>query len=183
MPQRTVATRRCLKATFSFVLIAFLCVLPIASRGVMEGLSTEDLARGSDLVVLGDVESATGKWSDDGRTIITTANVVVTEVIKGQSVRRTIDVEYPGGEVGDIGLRVSDEPAMEKGEKVILFLKHGIRPGETRKYNMVGKGQGKYSIGPDGVARKKGFSLAGDAKQIDAEIPFDALIEKIKRVK
>lgn len=149
----------------------------------MEGLSTEDLAKGSDIVVLGDVESATAKWSDDRKTISTTAIVVITEVIKGQSVSQKIEVEYPGGEVGDIGLRVSDEPGMEKGEKVLLFLKHVIGANETYKHNLVGKGQGKYSIAPDGIARKKGFSLVGDTKQIDAEVPLDTLIEKIKRVK
>jgi len=149
----------------------------------MEGLTTEYLTRSSDLVVSGDVESATAKWSDDGKTIFTTAIVVVTEVIKGQPGSQKVDVEYPGGEVGDIGLRVSDEPVMKKGEKVVLFLKRGIKPIEKNKYKLVGKGQGKYSIGSDGVARKEGFSLVEDTKQIDTEIPIDALIEKIRRVK
>ena len=183
MRQHTEAVRRCLKAIFTFVLITFLWALPVASWAVMKGLTTEDLTKSSDLVVAGDVESATAKWSDDGKTIFTTAIVVVREVIKGRSVSHKIEVEYPGGEVGDIGLRVSDEGGLEQGEKVLLFLKHGIRPGGTHKYNLVGKGQGKYSIGQDGVARKKGFSLAGDTKQIDTEIPLEALIEKIRRVK
>lgn len=183
MRQHTEATRRCLKAISSFVLITFLWALPAASWAVMEGLLTEDLTRSSDLVVLGDVKSAEARWSDDGKTIFTTAIIVVSEVIKGRSVSQKIEVEYPGGEVGDIGLRVSDEQGMEKGDKVLLFLKHGVKPDETHKYNLVGKGQGKYSIGPDGVARKKGFSLVGDTKQIDAEVPLDALIEKIRRVR
>ena len=183
MRPHTEAARRCLNAIFSFVLITSLWALPIASWAVMEGISTEDLARGSDLVVLGDVESAAASWSSDHETIFTTAIVAVTEVIKGRTVSQKIEIEYPGGEVGDIGMRVSDEPGMEKGEKVLLFLKHVIRPDETHKYNLVGKAQGKYSIGPDGVARKKGFSLGGDTKQIDAEVPLDTLIEKIKRVK
>jgi len=164
-------------------LITFLWALPDASWAVMEGLSTEDLARRSDLIVMGDVESAAARWSNDGQTIVTTAIVLVKEVIKGQPVSRKIEVEYRGGEVGDIGLRVSDEPGMDKGEKVLLFLKRGIEPGESDKYDLVGKAQGKYSIGPDGVARKKGFSVLGDTKQIDAEVPLETLIDKIKRVK
>lgn len=180
MRQPTEAARRCLKALFSFALLAFLCAMPAASWAVMEGLSTEDLTRNSDVVVLGDVESVTAGWSDDGKTILTTATVVVTGVIKGGAADRKIEVAYPGGEVGGIGLRVSDEPRMEKGEKTVLFLKRGIGPGESHRYRLVGKGQGKYSVGPDGVARKKGFSLAGDARQIDAEVPLDVLIEKIR---
>jgi hypothetical protein len=183
MRPHTEAARPCLNAIFSFVLITFLWALPIASWAVMEGIPTEDLARGSDLVVLGDIESAAASWSNDHKTIFTTAIVEVAEVIKGRSVSQKIEIEYPGGEVGDIGMRVSDEPGMEKGEKVLLFLKHVNGPDETHKYNLVGKGQGKYSIGPDGIARKKGYSLVGDPKQIDAEVPIDILIEKIKGVK
>ena len=132
MCQHTEAARRWKKAIFTFALTTFLLALPIASWAVMEGLPTEDLARGADIVVLGDVESATAKWSDDGKTIFTTAIVVVTDVIKGRSVGRKIEVEYPGGEVGGIGLKVSDEPAMEKGEKVLLFLKHVRRDNGFR---------------------------------------------------
>lgn len=183
MRRLTEATRQCLKATFSFVLSSFLLALPVASWAVMEGFSIEELAGRSDLVVLGDVESVTSGWSEDGKTIFTTAIVVVAEVIKGQSVRRRIGVEYPGGEVGEIGLRVSDEPGMAKGEKVLLFLKRVIGTSEIDKHAFVGKGQGKYSIGPDGIARKKGFSLAGDTKPIDAEIPIDTLIDKIRRAR
>ncbi len=183
MCQPAEAPRRFLKATFSFVLIMFLWALPIASWAVMEGLSTEHLTRASDLVVLGDVESAAASWSADGTTIVTTATVVVAEVIKGQSASRKIEVEYPGGEVGDIGLKISDEPGMVTGEKVLLFLKRGTEPGANGKYHLVGKAQGKYSIGPDGVARKRGFSVVGDARQVDAEVPLDALVEKIWSVK
>ena len=183
MRQHTEATQRCLKAIFSFVLITLIWTLPSTSWAVMEGLSTEDLTRSSDSVISGNVESTTARWSDDGKTILTSAIVVVSEVIKGRSVNQKIEVEYPGGEVGDIGLRVSDEPDMEEGEKVLLFMKQEIKPSGTQKYNLVGKGQGKYSIGPDRIARKKGFSLVGGTKQIDAEVPLDDLIEKIRRVK
>jgi hypothetical protein len=183
MRQHNEATGRCVKAISTIVVTTLLWALPATTWAVMKALSTEDLARGSDVVVLGDVESAAARWSDDGTTIVTTAVVVVTEVIKGRSVRRKIEVVYPGGEVGAIGLRASDEPDMERGEKVLLFLKQGIRPNETDRYSLVGKAQGKYSIGPDGVARKKGFSLAGDAKQTDAEVPLDVLVEKIRRAR
>lgn len=181
MRRYTEAKRRNWKATLFFVLVAFPWTLPSSSLAVMEGLAVEDLAGHSDLVLSGHVRSVTAGWSEDGRTIFTTAVVAVTEGIKGQPVLREIEVEYPGGEVGRIGLRVSDEPAMETGEDVILFLKRGSRPSSADKYNLVGKGQGKYSIGPDGIARRKGYSLAGDAKDADAEIPRGALIERVRR--
>ncbi len=165
----------------SVVLSMLLWSVPNVSTAVMEGLSTEELTRRSDLVVVGDVESVAAAWSDDRTTIHTTAALTVAEVVKGRSADRRIEVEYPGGEVGDIGLKVSDEPGMKKGERVLLFLKRAAGPGDANRYKLVGKGQGKYSIGPDGVARKRGFSLVGDATQVDADIPLGTLLEKIKR--
>ncbi len=181
MHQGSDSNRRCKKTSLCLLPVLFLSALPGASLGVMTGLSTEELAGAADLVVLGDVGSVGAGWNADRTTIITTANVVVAEAIKGRAAGRTVEVEYPGGEVGDIGLRVSDEPSMEEGERILVFLKRAGGLNEGNRYKLVGKGQGKYSIGPDGVARKKGFSLAGDTKRVDVEIPLGILIEKIKR--
>jgi hypothetical protein len=92
-------------------------------------------------------------------------------------------VEYEGGEIGDIGLRVSDQSPLIKGEKVILFLRSGKSKKEGAAYNIVGKGQGKYVIDADGIARKGGFSIAGGKEDIDNNIPVDKLIEKINKIK
>jgi hypothetical protein len=46
----------------------------------------------------------------------------------------------------------------------------------------VGKAQGKYTVGKDGMARKQGFSVGAGREAVDAEIPVDVLIEKIKSV-
>ncbi len=173
--------RRRRAARWSVILVAVLWALPTISGAVMEGLSTEDLARGAELVVVGDVESVAAGWSADRATIVTTAVLAVTDVVKGQSAGRRIEVRIPGGEVGDIGFKVSDEPRMEPGERVLVFLTRAAGPDDSNGYRLVGKGQGKYTIGPDGIARKKGFTLAGKTRSVDAEIPLGALIEKIER--
>ncbi len=94
-----------------------------------------------------------------------------------------ITVEYEGGEVGEMGLRVSDVAPLKTGEEVILFLKSGKSKIEGNVYNIVANAQGKYTIGEDGIARKYGFSVISGQDKIDYSIPADELINKIKEVK
>ena len=72
---------------------------------------------------------------------------------------------------------------LRKGEKVILFLKPGKSKKDGIVFNIVGKGQGKYTIGNDGIARKGGFSIMSGEEVIDKNIPVEVLINKIKKVK
>ena len=163
----------------------FLTIYLLASpaTAVMKGLSTEELTRTSELTMTGEVESVESQWSKDGTTIFTNVSVLIDEVVRGKILQRRITVEYEGGEIGDIGLKVSDVVPMERGEKVLLFLKSGKSKKEGIVYNIIGKGQGKYSIGNDGIARKRGFTLVNGEEAADNNIPVDVLIEKIRRVK
>jgi len=152
------------------------------SLAQMIGLSTEELAKTSSLVVLGDVEDVQSFWSDDHRRIVSRATVLAQQVVRGKTVERKITVEYPGGEIDGLGMKVSDVAPMDKGEKVLLFLSDNMvrKTGTVRK--LIGKAQGKYSIGADGIARKKGFSIATGADLVDRELPLDEIIRKIKSV-
>jgi len=149
----------------------------------MEGLSTEELTRSSELVIEGDVKDVTAEWSKDGKTIISRSTIITTNIIKGKIIQEVIAVEHDGGEIGDIGFHVSDVEPLRKGEKVILFLK----TGESKKYGnalkIVGNAQGKYTIGKDGIARKRGFSVITGEEKIDNNIPVEELVDKIRRVK
>jgi hypothetical protein len=149
----------------------------------MKGMSTGELTKLSEIVIEGKVEGVEAQWSKDGKTIFTNAYIVVSNVIRGMSDQTNIIVEYQGGEIGDRGLKVSDEPTLNEGERVILFLKSGKSKKDGVAYNIVGKGQGKYVMGADGIARKSEFSIVGGEKDIDDTIPVDELIEKIKGVK
>ncbi len=152
------------------------------SLAQMIGMSTEELAKASSLVVLGDVEDVQSFWSDDRRRIVSRATVLVQQVIRGKTIERRITVEYPGGEIDGLGMKVSDVAPMEKGERVLVFLTdHRVRKaGSVREF--IGKAQGKYSISSDGIARKKGFSVASRGDLVDHELPLDDIIRKIKSV-
>ena len=156
------------------------------ASAIMVGLSTEELTKASEVVIRGEVEDVEPHWSMDGKTIFTSASISVKDVIKGKISQKKIVVEYEGGEIGDIGVRVSDVSPLIKGEKIILFLKSGDSKRDKqneKSHNIVGSAQGKYTIGDDGIARKSGFSIIKGKEVIDNNISVDALIDKIKGVK
>ena len=160
-----------------------ICALSSPSLAVMKGLSTDELAKASETVVIGEVEDAEAQWSSDGKTIFTSATISINEVVTGKTLPGKIVVEYEGGELGDIGLKVSDMATLDKGDKVLLFLKTARSKKFGSAYNMIGKAQGKYKIGEDGIARKGGFSIADGGNEIDNDLPVDVLAEKIRRIK
>jgi hypothetical protein len=168
------------------ILLLVTGVIFLHIRGVdaiMLGISTEELTKNSDVVLKGRVGSVRALWSEDGKSIITQALIVGPSIIKGSPESGPVIVEYPGGEIGDIGMKVSDVEPLKEGEEVILFLKAGKFVKEGRIHHLVGNAQGKYVVGDDGIARKKGFSLAEGAEKVDNNIPADELIEKIRRVR
>jgi len=150
---------------------------------IMIGLSTEQLTKASETVIIGQVADVASQWNQDGSSIVTRATVGVAEVIKGDLNKDEVIVEYEGGEVGEIGLKVSDSPSLIKGENVILFLesKKETRGGLIQK--IVGKAQGKYSIGEDGIARKMGFKVIEGKDVIDNSLPVNELLDRIRAVK
>lgn len=163
--------------------LLMLCFLPSQSLAIMKGLSTEELTKASEIVVIGDVEDVEAHWSKDGSTIFTSASIVIGDTVKGKIYQERVTVEYEGGEIGDIGLKVSDVAPMGKGEKVLLFLKSGMSKGDGTVYNIVGQAQGKYTIDDKEIARKDGFSIVSGQDIIDNNIPVEELIKKIREVK
>jgi hypothetical protein len=178
--------------------MVFLCFLAVSysqALGVMMGLSTEELTKSSDLILVGSVKSVESMWSEDGKFIISRAKVIVNSVINGKWDKDILIVEYVGGEVGDIGLKVSDVKPLKQGENLLLFLKHGN--GQKQKiernltalsheeiyHSIVGNAQGQYTITPQGIAKKNGFSVLQGSELIDNDIPLEVLIDKIRGIK
>lgn len=153
------------------------------SSAVMQGMSTADLTRASDLVIEGDVIDVRAFWSRDGNSIVSSATILQSNVIRGQTFQKRITVEYEGGEIGDTGFRVSDVSPLTEGERVILFLQSGTSRVNGNVFTIVGKGQGKYTISSDGIARKGGFSIIQGNEVIDNNIPVSDLIDKIRNTK
>ncbi len=176
----------------ALILTGLLLFAPMHPQAMMVGLSTKELTVNSELALVGRVEQVESHWNADGTMIFTTALISVEEPLKGDaSPGQLVTVTYRGGELGDMGLRVSDSVTFTSGEKVIVFLESEARQaaqasarphsGLEGAYRLVGKAQGKYTVGRDGIARKKGFSLAGGSKLVENDIPAAALVDEIKR--
>jgi hypothetical protein len=123
----------------------------LAPAAEVRGVSVEALARGSDLVVRGQVERRTARWSEDGRRIFTFVEVHPTSAWKGRATS-PVTVLVPGGVVGRIGQRVDGAPAMEEGEEVVLFLKQA----EAATWRVQGLAQGKFRV--DGFVARPDLS-------------------------
>jgi hypothetical protein len=155
-------------------------VFTMQAYGLMLGLSTEKLTRDAELIITGNVEDTTAQWATDKKSIITTSVISVQEVIKGRAVEKKIQVIYPGGEVGEIGMKVSDEAPLQKGERVLLYLTPENQFSNGSAYRISGRAQGKYTIGDDMIARKRGFAAVAGDEHMDTTIPLETLKEKIR---
>ncbi len=139
---------------FIAVLIVF---FPSLANAAMIELSVEDLTRSSDAVIVGEVREVTSGWNDAQTLITTRVSVLVEEAVVGKADGMVV-VEFIGGEVGEVGLRVSGMPSFQVGERVFLFLK--AYPGSTSKsgvptYELTGMFQGKIPIIPGETGKSR----------------------------
>ncbi len=124
--------------------IASLLVCLPAGATVVEALELEQLSQASELVVRGTALESSAEWVAGRRQIRTVTRVQVSDRLKGDPQAREVEVHTPGGTVGDITQKVSGSPQLEPGDEVVLFLKR--RPGPRRLFQVVGMGQGRFSV-------------------------------------
>ena len=134
----------------AFLFLALIFFSPISSFALMIEKSAEELAQDAKVIIQGEVRSVKSYKGING-VIYTRASVMVSDIIKGKNIKKNITVEYEGGEVGDIGVRVEDEPTLKKGEQVILFLTNSF--WRKNVYYIVGGVLGKYAICSDDTVR------------------------------
>ena len=113
-----------------FALITAACLIASLPLGASSTPSVDlaTRARGADRVVVASVDRVTAGYERNrfgDELIVSHAELVVSEVLKGQGngqgERIVMDVE--GGTVGDVTLTVSDEPAIRRGDRAVLFLR------------------------------------------------------------
>jgi hypothetical protein len=177
------------------LIFILLPILFFSSTGqsLMVKLSLESLSHDSDAVVLGKVEDIACQWSMDRSAIVTVVTMRIQSVIKGELLQSHILIQYPGGEVGDIGLRVSDMPEFRCGEQALVFLKSISKIDDAQNspfiamnfwpaYTVFGAAQGKYSVDDNGVARKKGYSLISKDEDPERAFLLEDLMTRIRKI-
>ncbi len=160
------------------MLISFAFLLKTSyALSLMLGISTEDLTRNSDAIVIGEVLEVSSYWCEKTGRIMSRALVLREDTIKGTA-PSVVEIEYEGGEIGGLGLKVSDSPHFTKGEKVLIFIKE--KDQALRTYEVFGKAQGKYTITGLGLAVKGGFTVVEGENKVDNYISLKELVNKIK---
>ncbi len=123
-----------------------------ASATVLPWMGLDEVTAKADLIVLGRVETSEAGWSEDGRIIVTRATVSVERALKGGP-RARVEVEAPGGRIGDVAMIAAGAPVFRIGDRVVLFLEPAGAPaaggGPARRHAVVGWNLGKMDVTSD----------------------------------
>jgi hypothetical protein len=140
--------RRSLTNLFAWCLALTLCVQTgsDASAAVMPVRSLDDLASAAGVICICQVRALHSQWDPDQEMIVTIVTLEVEEYIKGAG-ETTLQIQIPGGIVGDQGLKVTGAPVFQEQERSVVFLKSGRsdRMGD-HWHHVVGWAQGKFTI-------------------------------------
>ena len=141
------------KATLVFAAsIAFTILLVSMGSALMVEISLDDLVRESQSVLTGNVKAIRCAWNEEKTEIYTYVTISVSDRVKGGDGQKEIILRHLGGEVGEIGMGVSDAPKFEQGQDVLVFLGP---PDDEGVSEVVGACQGKYTIESGQVLEKK----------------------------
>lgn len=128
-----------------WALIAASVIAPAsADATVMVPTTLEAMSVEAVLVVTGRVLAQESAWDQAHRKIFTYTEIQVLERIAGEGDPKTIVVRTMGGEVGDIGMKVSGVPKFKPEEEVLVFLRND--PVEAGTFQVIGMSQGKFRL-------------------------------------
>ncbi|UCH78078.1 MAG: hypothetical protein JSU81_10200 [Candidatus Coatesbacteria bacterium] len=113
-----------------------------AAGASMVQFSTADLVDHATLVVTGTVEAMRPLPPDAQGMIFTEVTVRVNDAVVGATAEDVITVRAWGGEYGDLGVAVEDQPTFALDEEVVLFL----APAEGGGYHCPDGVQSKYVV-------------------------------------
>ncbi|MBI4832656.1 MAG: hypothetical protein HY801_14110 [Candidatus Lindowbacteria bacterium] len=169
-------------------LIAFLLCVILSShaQALLIEKPLDELVAESDSIIRGFVTETRSEWNPERTLIHTYVTVEVKEAIKGLPGRRSETIKLPGGEVGDIGLRVEDVPGFSVGEEVILFLR-------AEHPRLTGLSQGKYTVIRDESDPAKSFVVSACEHAYDRQeggvqefaqerAPLDVFLDNLKEL-
>lgn len=183
-----------MKASRSLAGLLVLAAASEAQATIVVPMTIEKMAVEAALVARGRVVNTQAAWDDAHRRIYTYTEIQVLERIHAPSaVPGTIVIRTLGGEVGNIGMKVSGTPRFTLGEEVVVFLRPD--PMDAQQFQVIGMSQGKFHVerplkgGALLVPSVEGLAFARpgsdgrmkiDPTQEDpARIPLDTLKERV----
>jgi hypothetical protein len=98
---------------------------PVAEFQTREDAVLQSLASGSELIIAGRCVATTSQWVENGRILVTLADIEIDETLKGSSSSK-VTVVLPGGSDSNrrfpVAMTYPGAPAIQEGEEVFLFL-------------------------------------------------------------
>ena len=135
--------RSIIKAASASMLM--MSILVPGLRGQTKEMSTAELTKQADAVVIGKVTALKSEWSSDKSRIYTRVTVGVDQYLKGEKQERSVTIMTLGGEIGDVGELYTHVPSFRENESVVVFLEKE----QDGTYRVSGGTQGKYIIEND----------------------------------
>jgi hypothetical protein len=113
-----------MKKTLKSVALSALCVVAGISivHSARKPVPEHQMIAKAERIVVGTVSSSKSYWDDNRQRIWTDYVIAIQATIKGDSAQSTCTVTVMGGEVGDVGLIVSEEPRLAQGEQFLIYL-------------------------------------------------------------
>jgi hypothetical protein len=128
--------------TAGWLLLALWLAGSAARATTLVALSLEQLVQASSVIVRARVVSRESRWTDDRRGIVTLTTLQVESAEKGTPTYKLV-LEQPGGQAGNVRLRVSGTALLEPGTSYFLFLEPAADPSRLQP---VGLMQGVYPV-------------------------------------
>jgi len=122
-----------LKSLLILILISGgLCLTTFAQKQLPE---LKKLSKGADVILTGKVTKQNSNWNENKTRIFTKATLQVDEYLKGINSGNSIEVIYPGGEVGEVGELYTHMPRFANNEEVLVFLKKDTKDKGYKVFN------------------------------------------------
>ncbi len=166
------------------IILSLVMLLTAAGIGhaIMEELSLEDLTRGAGTIVIAtvdDMEADSVVTSDGGTMIYTFVRLSIYEVLKGRVEDKQVVVRVAGGKIGDLDIRVEDQPKFEKGQRVLVFLKQMESPlSSQRLFEVYGAIQGVREPSEEALSKIKRILEATSSGKEDALFSLEVTTDK-----
>jgi hypothetical protein len=121
-------------------------------------------ARGAGRIVVARIADVRAQFASNefgDQLIVSTAVLEVAETLKGAPAS-VLEIEFEGGTVGDLTLKVSDLPSLEPGERAVFFLDAGRGPA----FLPHDRGRGILKLSQDDEVESTSMTLANVRQQV-----------------
>jgi len=127
-----------------------IAVTPSIRATTLISMSFSQLTQASSDIVRAQVVGQTSRWNQDHTQIVTVTTCEVKQTLKGH-VPSSIEVEQPGGRVGNVGMLVPGSASFLPESEYVLFLEP---PAEGSAFRLVGMAQGAYRVYQDALTHE-----------------------------